>query len=238
MLSCKKIFFVFIALSVFIVSCKKKEKNTTPPASTNNVVAGAYSNHQADYYYLDNGTTVTKDSMVFVSYFQSPPTGTASIVKVNAGNVYLNGTALNYSSGTYQNGGPLKVSGLITWSVSGSGTVTAFVHSYTASHPSYTGANLLPDTCIKSSGININVSGVSNVSSVSVGLYQGSSSLMKQLFSFNGNVNFTSTELASFSTMQPITIMVDCGKYKTEILGGVEHGFSNNLVYNKISYLK
>lgn len=234
----KKIIFAFVTISVFLFSCKKKEKDPVPTSGNNNVVAGAYSNHQADFIYTQYGTTITKDSMAFVSYYESPVTNTSSIVNVNAGNVTLNGVALNYSSGLYQNSGPVKVNGPITWNVSGSGTITAFTHSYVAVHPTYTGSNLLPDTCTKSSGININVSGVSNASAVSVSISQGLTSINKQIFSFNGTVNFSVSELNAFSTAQSITISVLCTKYKSEVLGGIEHGFSNKLVYHKFAYLK
>lgn len=234
-----KIVVLVLLVAFFSFSCKKKNNDPAPVPNTNPIVASeAYSNHQADYYYLDYGGTVTKDSMVVVSYYQSPPTSSVMPVFVSAGNVYFNGSPLTYSTNQYQNSGPVSINGAITWSVSGSGTITAFAHTYTASHPSYTGGNLLPDTCQKSAGIAITVSGVSNAASVSVSLFQGTNKLSQQIFTINGTAFFSATDLSSFATAQPITININCGNYKTETLGGVLHGFSNNVFYNKIAYLK
>lgn len=68
-------------------------------------------------------------------------------------------------------------------------------------------------------------------------LSQGSS-IYKSLLTPTGNIIFTSSELAVFNVNNPITITVSIGNYKTEILGGVSHGFSNNLFYSKIAHLK
>ena len=228
------------AFTFLLFSCKKKDKAPEPSSSANQVnpPTGAYSNFQADYMFTDIGGILTKDSSVHVSFYTSPPSSSTSISYVNAGNVVFNGSTLNYSSNYYSNSSPVAVGGVINWSVSGSGTVTAFSHSYTASHPKYSGGNLLPDTCIKANGITINVSGVTNsAQGVSVLLSQGSS-IYKSLLTPTGNITFTSSELAVFNVNNPITITVSIGNYKTEILGGVSHGFSNNLFYSKIAYLK
>jgi hypothetical protein len=253
-----KNFSILILVAVlFFTSCKKKENKPEPtnnnaPSTTGSTTGyfpvlspstgGDMCGLQTTYTYLDYNGTVTKDSIVVASFYAAPVTSVAP-TNVFAGTVTLNGVNVPFQSSSSMyyiaSSLPISIAGPSTWSVSGSGTITAFSQAYTPSYPKYTGGNLLPDTCIKGNGITINISGVTNNQySVYVALYSGSFSVGKSLLGSNGSVVFTSTELVSLPVNQPLTISVSLSNSFTATHNGIKHGFNNGINYQKISYLK
>lgn len=230
------IFQIIIVALIFLISCKKKEEKS--PSLTTSTSTYPYSVLQTAYTYVDNGSTVTLDSSVIASFFQSPmdvfpPTF------IQAGNVSLNDSVLYFNTEAYENATPINLSQSLKWSVSGSGTITAFTHSYIPSYPKYTGGNLLPDTCTKSSGITLNISGLSNLQNyIFVSISQGSSAYLSKQLSGSGTVVFTASELSSFTTNSSFHLEIVFQNTKTETLGGVIHSFNNNVWYIKNPYLK
>lgn len=256
----KQVCLLLITVS-FILSCKKKEAE---PATTNNnsttggVTTGSnpstvtttlspsnggdFSGLQTTYTYLDYNGALVKDSSVFASFYATPPTSVAPTT-IYAGTVTLNGTTIPFNSGTnsYYNAtsSPINISGALSWSVSGSGTVTPFGQSFVPSYPKYTGGNLLPDTCVKANGVTINISGVTNnQNSVTVRLYSSSANAFKYIMGSNGSVNFSSADLNNFTVNQPVTIIVGCANIFSATHNGIKHGFINNISYQKTSYMK
>ena len=246
-----------LLLVCFFTFCKKKDTtpNPTPINSTNTTTTGSniylpassggdMCNLETNYNYLDFNGNVTKDSSVFASFYSALFTSTVAPTTINAGTVTLNNSVIPFQSSSnigyyFTSNLPINITANLTWSVSGSGTVTAFSQVFTPSYPKYTGGNLLPDTCVKANGITINVSGVSNnQNGVSVYLYSGSVSAHKFIYSSGGSVTFTSSDIAAFPVNQPLTISVDFSNLYTAIVGGIKRGFSNNVIYQKISYLK
>lgn len=253
----KNLIYCSLIIIACFTFCKKKDKTTdaAPPnysgGGTSTTTGGApslspstggdYCALQTTYSYFDNGVTVVKDSQVVASFYSTPPSSVAP-TNVYGGTVTLNGIDIPFFSSNnlyYSTGSVPNISGPLTWSVSGSGTVTAFSQAYTPSYPKYTGGNLLPDTCIKANGINITISGITNnQSSVVVYLFGGSTSAFKYIIGSSGVISFTPSELAAFPVNQILQISVYLTNSYTATHGGIKRGFINNLNYQKMSYLK
>lgn len=234
---------VFLFATLLIVSCKKKD--TTEPSTSGNgggtTTSGIYGNMQAGYYDYDYGGGVTtKDSMVIASFYQSPMSS-VSPTNIYAGTVTVNGANLDYSPPQnyyIENTHSVSMNSLV-WNATGSGTVTPFSYTYTPVYPKISGAINISDTCYKSSGISVSLSGISNASgSTIVYLYQGSNSLSKSIFTSAGTVNFTPTELSSFATNSSLSIMVFLTNVSQQTIGSVKYQFSGTYTYTKFSYLK
>ncbi len=240
-----------LILVLTFFACKKKEATLETLASSapsgvtapNGLVlstGGDLCNLQTSYMYSDHSSVVTKDSLVFASFY-SAPVSLVLPTYVSGGTVTLNGINIPYQGSSYyiSNNLPTAISGTITWSVSGSGTVTAFSQSFIPNYPKYTGGNLLPDTCLKANGITINISGVTNNhNSVGVSLNSGSSSTFKYITSSNGTITFSASELSAFPTNSQLLIIINLSNIYSAALGGTKRGFANTLQYTKYSYLK
>lgn len=231
-----------ILIFTFSYSCKKKKTEEPAPASTTNIFtppAQPYSILQTAYRYANYNNVVSLDSTVLAAFFESPIGASSSINYVNAGNVSLNDSNLYLFSGIYSNSVAINISNTVKWNVTGSGTVTPFTFSYTASYPKYSGGNFLPDTCYKSSGISLTISGVTNTSNgVSVLINQSPNTISKYLSTPNGVVNIAAAELSAFTTNTPLYIELSFSNYKQQTFGGVLHQFNNDVTYHKVSYLK
>ena len=253
---------IYSATSILIVCftfCKKKEATPAPAATastsstttgTTNIytipaglvasTGGNFCDLKTTYIFVNNGGTIIKDSVVEARFYTEPLTA-ATPTLISGGTVTLNGTNVPFQTNfyTFIGSSPINLTSPLNWSVSGSGTVTAFSQSFTPSYPQYTGGNLLPDTCIKANGITMNVSGVSNnQSGVIVQLYSGANYAFKYYLGTNGSVTFSAAELSSFTINNPLTIAVSLTNVYSATLGGIKRGFTNSLQYSKFSYLK
>jgi hypothetical protein len=242
----KNTFTLIFILTLFFVSCKKKDSTPTPASSTTGSTTGLtpstggdYSDLQTTYMYTNTGGIVNKDSSVFASFYSAPVTS-VSPAYVYAGTVTLNGSNIDYQGTFYYPIGQVpNIAGPLTWSISGSSTVTAFTCSFVPNYPKYTGGNLLPDTCVKASGITINISGVTNnLNSVNISIYCGGSNLSKYIIGSNGSVSFTPAEIANFPAHNSLTIIVTLSNLYSAIFNGKKQGFANTIQYTKYSYLK
>jgi len=248
----KSIFSISVITILIFISCKKKDPTPPPASSTTGTTTGGTtggltpstggdnSDMQTTYSFQNHAGIITRDSFVVASFYAAPETSVVP-TNVNAGTVTLNGVNIvdqgqyNY----YITSSLPNIAGPLTWSVSGSGTLSAFSQSFQPSYPKYTGGNLLPDTCIKANGITINISGVTNnQNSVIITLYSGSSNLTKYILGSNGSVTFTSAELANFSVNNLLIIMVDLANSYSATHNGIKQGFANTIQYSKYSYLK
>ncbi|MCW3077483.1 MAG: hypothetical protein JWO32_2092 [Bacteroidetes bacterium] len=250
--------YVLIVILLIIFSCKKKDAATQTvnssssatttggsvsiPAGLSASNGGDLCDFQSTYNYFDYNGTVTKDSVAFASFYATAPSSVAPTT-IYGGSVTLNGITLpfNATSNYYYSGSGsgINITGNLTWSATGSGTVMAFSKSFIPNYPKYTGGSSLPDTCVKANGISITISGVTNnQNSVNVYLYSGSTSVFKYIFGSNGTVNFTPSELVNFPVNQPFNINVGLANVFSATINGVKHGFTNNLNYQKMCYLK
>lgn len=240
------LYVISFFLMLFFTFCKK---TVTPEPTPNTPTAGSnftYSSMRTNYTFLDYNNTITIDSSAEAEFYLGP-NSSGPPTNITAGNVSLNSFNIVMQSGNLYytpNPNPLNITGTLNWDVAGSGTITAFSHSYTASYPKYTDGNLLPDTCIKANGITINVSGVSNYitassnSGLTVHLIQNSI-VSKPIFgNTGGTVNFTSAELAGFTINTPINIMITIVNFNKVTINGVDRDFCCSLTYEKIAYLK
>ncbi len=234
--------------------CKKKDSSpaaTTPPSNNTTGSTGSTTGNSSNYGAICNLQTTKSvtnyngilalDSFVIASFFATPIT-TVIPAYVPAGTVSLNGNVIPYSNSYYSitNNLNFSISNNLNWNVSGSGTLTAFSHSYTPSYPKYTGGNLLPDTCVKANGLSFTINGVSNYTGLNINvlIYTNGASLTKIVPSNGGVVTITSAELASFPTNNLFFILMNLGNYTTTNFGGLTQTYSNTLQYSKYCYLK
>ncbi len=242
-----------LLLLLTFFACKKKEATPAPTntsatggtstgAAPSGLVAsngGDFCNLETTYQYINSGGIVTKDSSILGSFYSV----LNSTTKINAGVVTLNNATIPFNNSslfyTLSPNTSVNIAGSLTWSVSGSGTVTPFSQSFIPNYPKYTDGNLLPDTCIKANGITVNVSGVSNnQSGVFVSLSSGSNYIYKYYLGSNGSVTFSPAELNAFTTNNYLIIIVKLDNKYSATLGGIKRGFTNSLQYSKFSYLK
>jgi hypothetical protein len=243
----KIILLVISTLAIYFISCKKKESSppeTTSPSTTKAGLApstgGDYCNLQTTYRFTNMGGVVTKDSMVFASFYVAPVSSVPP-TNIAAGSVSLNGTNIPFSGSSYNitSNVPTSIAGTLNWNVTGSGTVTAFSQSLTASYPKYTGGNVLPDTIVKANGVSINITGVTNnLNSVLVSLYGGSASATKYVLGSSGTVTFSPAELSAFPVNTSITLLITANNIFSANLGGIKRGFTNGFQYTKFCFLK
>ncbi len=235
----KKVKSIVIILLVCIISFSCKKKKDEPPHV--NVVPAStmpYSILQTAYRYANNNNVISLDSTALAIFSDAPLN--SSLNYVDAGDVSLNDSGFYYFSGVYSNSTAINISANLKWTVAGSATISPFSYTYSASYPKYTGGNLLPDTCYKSSGITITISGVSNTTNgVSVFINQSSAtSITKYLPTPNGVINISAAELSSYSVNAAIYIELMFSNTHQQTFGGKAHQFNNDVSYNKISYLK
>lgn len=236
-----------LVATLLIVSCKKKDTTEPSTPGTGGVTTsgtnpnGIYGNLQTGYYdYEDNLGVVTKDSLSIASFYQDVMSS-VSPVEIYAGTVTINGMNLDYTppQNYYIENTHSSNMTTLVWAASGSGTVTPFSYTYTPVYPKISGPIVLQDTCHKSSGISISLSGINSSSGgTSVYLYEGSHSASKTFFGTSGTVNFTSSDLSSFSPNNPLTIMILLANANPISVGSVKYQFTSTYTYTKFSYLK
>ncbi len=252
----KLILFTFLLF--LFTFCKKKENtidspvtNTSNTTGGNSVIpnglaaptGGAFCNLETAYRFLQQGSSITKDSMITTVFYNSIP-GSPSFSYIPAGTISLNGVSIPFNStGNYYSypvGAPTQISGNITWSVSGSGTVTPFTQSYIPIYPQYSGYSSLPDTLFISKGVNIPVNGISQTRNSSVFIYvsAGSQRQSKYLTSTNGTISFSANDLSGFPTNGFGQITITCPNIYEAIHGGVRHGFSCIMEFTKVVIIR
>lgn len=246
-LSILNTYVALLFATLLIVSCKKKD--TTEPSTPGTggvtttggtVAGGVYGNLQTGYYdYEDNQGLITHDSISIASFYESPMSSTAP-VNVYAGTVTVNGINMDYTppQNYYIENTHTANMKTLVWSATGSGTVTPFSYSCTPVYPKVTGPITLQDTCHKTSGVSISLSGISNSASATVYLYEGSHSASKTIYGTSGIVNFTNTDLSSFSPNNPLTIMVLLINANQVSVGSIKYQIASTYTYTKFSYLK
>lgn len=239
-------FILFCLVTCFVLnSCKKKDDatpaneaaNTT--GTTSNV--GVYGNLQSGYNLLDyGGGNTTLDSNVLANFYSSAANNTAP-TSIYAGTVSVNSNGLkfNNSSNYYIDTTHTINIHQLNWAAIGTGTVSSFTYSYSPLYPKYSGTLSLQDTCIKSSGINISLTGITNANSgIIISVYQGSNRVSKNFNAVSGTVNFSSTDLAGLTINSPLTISVYFINMNIVNVGSVNYTVTTFYQYIKFSYLK
>src|SRR6218665_154010 len=151
-----------LLVSVVFYNCKKKDKTeeeTTPPVTTVPLLNNTNGVIQASYFRSQYNNNTILDSSVAIAFYESPGKTTT--------NVESHTLTLPFSPATgYQNYNTERVNlpPPLNWVVSGSpsSTVVPFTYSHLPVIPQYSGYSALPDTCVKASGISLNISGMSN----------------------------------------------------------------------------
>jgi hypothetical protein len=241
-----KIILTILFLNAIFIACKKKESSpaettgTTTTTGLSPSTGGDYCNLQTTYRFTNMGGVVTKDSMVFASFYAAPVSAVPP-TNVSAGSVNLNGINIPFSGASYNitSNVPTSIAGTLNWNVTGSGTVTAFSQSLIASYPKYSGGNVLPDTIVKTNGVSINITGITNsLNSVLISLYGGSANATKYILGSNGTVTFSPAELSAFPVNTSITLLITANNIYSANLGGIKRGFTNGFQYTKFCFLK
>lgn len=235
-----------IGLCVFTLllsACKKKDNSSsssTTTTTTGTSTPGAvYGSLQASYSDYDLGTgNVTKDSLIIASFYASP-NPTSLTTYVNAGTVTVNGINMIQAlpQSYYLENTSVNMQ-TIVWSATGEGTVAPFSYSWTPIYPKISTPINIADTCYKSNGISVSLSGITNAGSVSVYLSQGSTSISKNSSSANGTISFNASELSGFATNNSLTIAILLTNLKRQAIGSVSYELIANHNYTKFSYLK
>jgi hypothetical protein len=232
-----------LLVSLLFCNCKKEDKpeeeNDPPPVVTLPAFNNVNGMIQAMYIIYDTGNNTTLDSSIAIGFYESPSKTTTF---VEAGNVSVNSVSLTFSSFSgYQNFGPERVNlhNTLNWSVSGSSssTVVPFTYSDLPVMPKYTGHGSLPDTCVKSSGVSLNISGISNFNTATAFLVQDSQSKFK-VITGNGTVTFSAQELAAFTTTTPAQLMISVSNLNTIKIANVPYNRLYTTVFNKAIFLK
>lgn len=248
---------LILLLSFFtaLISCKKSETEPATPAVASNTgnspssgltpsVGGDWCNLQTSYVFTETNGVVTKDSMVFASFYTAPVSSVVP-VSIPAGTVSLNGqvlpynTAFNHYSAALPNTIPIRQA--LNWQVTGSGTITAFTQTFVPSYAVYAGASSLPDTIHKSNGVVISITGVSNYQGLVTAVIRtlsGASTPFKYSLNPNGTVSFSAGDLAALTSGQPVQLSLTFSNLYSANHGGILRGFSNAVIYTKYCYLK
>lgn len=234
----------FCVLSLILNSCKKKDdvaasspsSNPTPTAPT-----GDYGNLQSGYTVFDYGNGVlVNDSNVIINFYSGP---SSNIVppSIYAGTVAVNNYTLNLKNtlNFYVDTTHLINIQQLNWTATGSGTVAAFTYSYMPVYPKYSGVITVLDTCVKSTGFNISLSGIVNANAgVTIDVYQGSTKVSKKLNTSSGIVNFSASDLSSLTVNTPLTISLMFANLSHVNIGSVNYGITTTYQYIKFSNLK
>lgn len=239
-----------VVFTLIVISCKKEDKEPAPvptPSATLGSPFQTYSYFRTGYSVTEtNNVTYVDSSMVFAMFYDQP---TYPNNKIPAGNVSINTFSLTPDqSNFYQyqfSSGPMNISNTLHWNVTGAGTITAFSHSYTPSYPKYSGADLLPDTCVKANGLSVTISGVSNrtgiITGVNVSLYQSSPTYVqinKNTQASSGTITFSALELAGFDTGEGLNLSVSINNYVSANVSNVYRAFSCDYQYTKEVFFK
>lgn len=237
------LFLIILVVSASF-SCKKKtntsEEPTPEPQPAPVISQGEMGLFKSDlsfndYSYMNGG--ILKDSAIYARFFASD---TQTNQSVSAGTLTVNGATLTQLSNpiTYYLLGNVNMHSL-SWSVSGSGTVSASSFSYIANYPVFNGSGLLPDTVSKSTGANFTVSSVSNYSGTSkIEVSQWSNSYTVSPTNFPTVLNITPTTLANFSSNSTFNVQITLTNHSQITLNGKKYGVEAVCLYSKIVYLK
>lgn len=239
-----------VICTLTVISCKKEDKEPAPTPTPSGVLGGPYQT----YSYFRTGYSVTESngvvyvdsSSVFAMFYDQP---TYPNNKIPAGNVSINSLSLTPDQSNFYQyqffSGPMNISNTLHWNVTGAGTITAFTHSYTPSYPRYSGADLLPDTCVKANGLSVSITGVSNrsglIPGLSISVYQSSPTYVqinKSTQTSSGTVSFSASELAGFDTSESFYLLVSINNYTSVNVSNVFRAFSCDYQYTKEIYFK
>ncbi|MBL7682430.1 MAG: hypothetical protein JNK00_03630 [Flavipsychrobacter sp.] len=199
----------------------------TPPSPTpsGSDISGVLVSIKMDYSTQPAGSPipVTLVSEIGTAAFYNTPGGStfvdAGTVSVNnnnlekaSNNAYtkLATTGLTPSSLDFGSGSSAKSA----WNVSGSGSVTAFSYTHTATFPDYSGT--VPSSVTKASGLSFsfNSSTLSGADSVIVVIAAGSTTITKTYAANAGTVNISASDLSALPTVSDNTGIIEVCPYR------------------------
>ncbi len=236
----KLILPAFIILIITFFACNKKDNSPSPVTNTAPSAGGDNGTFLSAYNVSQLGNTFYSDSSINATFFDSPYSPHSNI---SAGVVSVNNTTLNTTSSPiyyyYTNNINFNV---LNWQIAGNGTFSATSFSYAPIHPSYTGYNVLPDTVTKSTGVNVVVNGVSNTNQpiyVYISPTSGTGSVItKTIATAPATLNISSTELATYTASNTISIKVELFNYSNIIVNSKQYAINANRTFQKYLYLK
>lgn len=237
----KSNYTIYILLFALVFTfCKKKDKDPVATSSTPSTPSlfDSRSILQTTYYTSEYFGTTYSDSSALAIFFDQPMS-VSTKTQVSAGAVIFNDSTLYFSFGSYSSYFPVNLTVPQRWSVSGSSFIPGFSYTVTPSFPQYSGQSSLPDSCYKSSGLTININGVTNFSGSAITLFLNntSGSAVKSITG-NGVVVFTPSDLSSFTVGTAMTLQIVITNYHTATLGGLVHSFAFTRSHQKGIWLK
>lgn len=242
-----------LVLTVFLfalASCKKDDtKPATPASNTPYTPPADGSPSQASQFYgifrMGEYTTATSTStyvnIMGSAYFSNQPVSSmysASSVKV--AKVYLNSDSLTYSS-TYKYYNLYSIANLAseTWSVNGANGISSFTFANAgAVTPTCTGLNNVQDSISISTGFTVNVNNVSNFTTGSIILFDGTGNAngyyATVLSAGNNAIVVSPANLASLTPGNAnAKFAIVLSNDKAFIFGGKDFKFSREAQYTK-----
>lgn len=189
---------IILFIAIIFYSCKKETENpvliNTPVNSITSTPAYGYLGIVKSQVYLLN-SFYSSDTLLYSKFFSSSVFNTDTLENLYSGTVNYNNDSLSANIYSYTKDININSSILnCNWSVNGNSITPAFSHSYTASYPTFTGNNFLPDSFSINNILSLNLSLASNYTNVRV-IFEDGTTLIDKSFS-GGNPTFTSSELS------------------------------------------
>lgn len=209
----------FIAVTVYIVACKKKEQEVPiDPATGCTSCTPSYASTFVGFFKCGTYTvtaplnTPTVSSRVDAYFSTTPVVVPTSASSTTINNVFFNSDTLHYT-GTpyyYTNSLPVDLTSK-TWSVNGANGIPSFSFKNLKDMPSYTTISVLPDTVRKSVGFALVVNNLKNITSASAYISDGlvlQNVCSKALYAGTDTLYFTVSNLASLNTSTTAVITI------------------------------
>lgn len=235
-----KFFILFLALSAAVFTgCTKDEDDTPDENTTTNEFS--FDDSFGVFVAVKSVSTQT------VGGFTIPievNTATAAFMESAGSSALVDGGAVTLNSKNLkkvQNNAyiyddllnPLDFS-TVTWTAAGNGNVPAVNKTVSRGFPSFSGAESLPSSVSKTSGLSISLSGkVSNADSVIVVIASNNKSTYKIVGGNAASVSFTSTELSGVEASSAGLVSVSPYNISSETISNKKYYFINETVYSK-----
>lgn len=235
-----KFFVLFLALSAAIFTgCTKDDDTPENNNSTTNEFSfddsfGVFVAVKSVTTQIVGGFTIPIEvNTATVAFMESAGSSTL----VDGGAVTINSMSLKkvqnnaYIYDDFLN--PLDF-GTVTWTAAGNGNIPAINKTINRGFPSFSGAESLPASISKASGLSISFSGkVSNADSVIVIVGSNNKSASKIVGGNAASVSFSSAELSGLEASSVGLVSVSPYNLSSETISSKKYYFINETVYTK-----
>jgi hypothetical protein len=246
----RTIFILSIGLLFF--ACKKKDdpapgnpSSTTtgnPPAATTASFSALFANQLLYSIYATSATTVNFGiNTAYAGSGDFTNFGSPSLPFIDMGTVKLNGVAFKNFSGYYLDSTYNSYPSPTTWIATGN-SIPTFTYTNNNPYAGYTDYIAWPDTIVKSAGLSLPLTGITNATEGKIYLSVTGSSvsagtatvLLGSLTSYS----FPPSALTALSTSTSAGIQIDFYNNNVQTINGKKMNFRNTTSYVKIVGVK